>query len=86
MFTFIFIDQHYFAQVWKDRPAPPRSPVFVLDIKYAGLSFQEKLKKIQTHLKEKNFWGFVVSSLDEIAWLFNLRGSDIALYDIYLSF
>lgn len=75
----LLLNTHYCDQVWKDRPAPPSSPVFVLDVKYAGVAFHEKLASIQKQLTQKKHWGLVVSSLDEIAWLFNLRGSDIAL-------
>ena len=51
----------------------------ILDTKYSGLAYQEKIKNIQAFLEEKKYWGLVVSALDEVAWLFNLRGSDIAL-------
>ncbi|GIY10041.1 xaa-Pro aminopeptidase 1 [Caerostris darwini] len=51
--------------------------VFIHDIKYAGQSWQEKIYKLKEILKEKKANGTIVTALDEIAWLFNLRGSDV---------
>ncbi|KAJ3322812.1 hypothetical protein HDV06_002673 [Boothiomyces sp. JEL0866] len=72
--------------VWENKPSPPTNPVMVLDVKYAGKAFQEKVKDIQKTLADKNHWGLVVSALDEIAWLFNLRGTDIAFNPVFLSY
>ncbi|KAJ3313276.1 hypothetical protein HDV04_002260 [Boothiomyces sp. JEL0838] len=65
--------------VWEDKPSPPTNPVMVLDVKYAGKPFQEKVKEIQKTLAEKNHWGLVVR-------LFNLRGTDIAFNPVFLSY
>ena len=45
--------------------------------RYLGQTFDEKLKHLREILSKKNAAGIVVNMLDEVAWLFNLRGSDI---------
>ncbi|GFV97478.1 xaa-Pro aminopeptidase 1 [Trichonephila clavipes] len=51
--------------------------VFIHDLKYAGQAWEEKISKIRKILQEKKANGTIVTSLEEIAWLFNLRGNDI---------
>jgi len=64
--------------VWgADRPARPHNPVFHLDEKYSGQSFKEKVAKLREEIEKAKGSALVVSMLDEVAWLFNLRGSDI---------
>ncbi len=64
-------------EVWSDRPAMPSSTLFSHDIKYAGKSAIEKLGDLRTQMKEAGLSHTFVSSLDEIAWLLNIRASDI---------
>jgi Xaa-Pro aminopeptidase len=78
--------QNLVDAVWDNRPAAPNAPIFVHDIKYAGESHQSKIKKVQELLVKQNQFGLIVSALDEIAWLFNLRGSDIAFNPVFLSY
>ena len=61
--------------IWKDRPSMPDAPAFIYDVKYAGKSCGEKVAAIRTELKEKGIFALFLSSLDEIAWTLNLRGS-----------
>ena len=64
-------------QVWgAEKPARPNNPVMVLDEKYSGKEFGLKIEAVRKELEGKKSPGFVVSMLDEIAWLFNLRGSE----------
>jgi len=73
--------------VWgSERPARPNEPVIVLDEKYAGKSVSTKLEDLRKELEKKNSRGFVISMLDEIAWLFNLRGSDIPSNPVFFSY
>ena len=60
------------------RPSRPNNPVIALDVKFAGRSSADKIAELREHLKTKGFSAHVVTALDEVAWLFNLRGSDIA--------
>lgn len=64
--------------VWgEERPQRPANRVFHLDEKYSGQSHLEKVAKIREELEKKKQKAIVVTMLDEVAWLFNLRGSDI---------
>lgn len=58
----------------------------MLSDKYAGKSFEEKLTELRKELDKKKTAGMVVSMLDEIAWLFNLRGSDIPYNPVFFSY
>ena len=60
--------------------------MIVLDEKYAGKSYQEKLEDLRKELKKKKAAGMVVSMLDEVAWLFNLRGNDIPYNPVFFSY
>lgn len=62
-----------------DRPARPSEKVIVQPEKYSGKSFEDKIEDLRKELEKKKSLGFVVSMLDEIAWLFNLRGSEYGL-------
>ncbi|XP_057499074.1 aminopeptidase P2-like [Actinidia eriantha] len=64
-------------EVWKEsRPKPPSKPVRVHDIKYAGVDVATKLSSLRSELKDAGASAIVISMLDEIAWLLNLRGND----------
>lgn len=73
-------------KIWSDRPSAPSNPVLVHPVKYAGSSSTEKLKTLRKFLKSKDADGIVISSLDEIAWLFNLRGSDVPFNPIFFAY
>ncbi|KAH0834715.1 peptidase M24, structural domain-containing protein [Lanmaoa asiatica] len=64
--------------VWgSERPQRPKNPVFVLDVKYSGENLRSKLHRTRQELAKKNAVALAVTLLDEVAWLFNLRGTDI---------
>ncbi|KIJ22785.1 hypothetical protein M422DRAFT_39923, partial [Sphaerobolus stellatus SS14] len=74
-------------EIWgKDRPARPSNLVFPLEVTYAGVSFVDKIRTLRETLTEKKMSGMVVSMLDEVAWLFNLRGSDIAYNPVFFAY
>uniref|UniRef100_A0A1D1XFI7 Putative Xaa-Pro aminopeptidase P n=1 Tax=Anthurium amnicola TaxID=1678845 RepID=A0A1D1XFI7_9ARAE len=65
-------------KIWKEsRPKPPMEPIRVHDIKYAGIDVSKKLSSLRADLHEAECTAIVISMLDEIAWLLNLRGNDI---------
>ncbi|CCG82042.1 Xaa-pro aminopeptidase [Taphrina deformans PYCC 5710] len=72
--------------IWSDRPAAPSNAVLVHPVKYAGASATDKLKNLRKFLKSKDADSIVISSLDEIAWLFNLRGSDVPFNPIFFAY
>lgn len=72
--------------VWDDRPSPPQNPIIVLPDSYAGQSWEDKVIKLREKLKSKKCDAFVVTPLDELAWLFNLRGSDIQFNPVFFGY
>ncbi|KAL5783684.1 hypothetical protein ACOSP7_008713 [Xanthoceras sorbifolium] len=64
--------------IWKEsRPKPPSKPIRVHDLKYAGLDVASKLSSLRSELVDAGSSAIVISMLDEVAWLLNLRGSDV---------
>ncbi|KIK04842.1 hypothetical protein K443DRAFT_675621 [Laccaria amethystina LaAM-08-1] len=73
--------------VWgEDRPSRPKNPVFHLDEKYSGQSQVDKIAKLREEIKKKKAEAIVVTMLDEVAWLFNLRGSDIDYNPVFFAY
>ncbi len=72
--------------IWKDRPSMPEAPGLMYDVKYAGKSCGEKVAAIRTELKKKGIFALFLSSLDEIAWTLNLRGSDVHCNPVIVSY
>jgi len=81
-----FTDPNLVDLLWKDRPPFPSTPVIFRDKKYEPVSAKEKLEKIQKIMKEKNIDVHVVSNLESIARLFNVRGTDIAYTPLVVSY
>lgn len=73
-------------KIWEDRPELPDDKIFVHDIKYAGKTIIEKLKEVRNKMEEKLADTFILSSLDDIAWLFNLRGNDVHNNPVFLAY
>ena len=73
-------------EVWTERPAPPSAPLRVLDLKYVGRSSAEKVEVVRKAMKAKSAHSSVFTALDDIAYLFNLRGSDIAFNPVFLAY
>ena len=73
--------------VWAGgKPPRPNEPVKLLHQKYAGKDTKTKLEELRKELTKKHLDCFVVSMLDEIAWLFNLRGNDIPYNPVFFSY
>jgi Xaa-Pro aminopeptidase len=71
------------SDIWKNRPELPASKAFVHELNFAGISAKEKLNLVQQEMKSRGSIYHLVSSLDDIAWLLNIRGNDI-LYNPYV--
>ncbi|KDQ10491.1 hypothetical protein BOTBODRAFT_36195 [Botryobasidium botryosum FD-172 SS1] len=81
------IDENLVDQVWgSDRPARPQNKIFPLDVKYAGKTSKEKLTELRAKLVKEEAGAMIVNMLDEVAWLFNLRGSDIAFNPVFFAY
>lgn len=72
--------------IWSDRPALPSSPAFLLEEKYAGKSAKEKLENVRKEMHKLGASVHIITTLDDIAWLFNIRGNDIAYNPVVLSY
>ncbi len=72
--------------VWKDRPGLPKNPIWILEEEYAGKSCGEKLKEVRYVMERLGTGYLFLNSLDDIMWLFNLRGGDIAHNPVALSY
>jgi len=65
------------SEVWTDRPALSQDPIFIHDVKYTGMSAGDKLDEVSSQMKAKGADFHLVTALDDIAWVFNIRGSDV---------
>lgn len=74
------------GRIWKDRPELENSELFILEDKYTGESVKSKLKRLREYMDEKDEHIHVTSSLDEIAYLYNLRGRDIENNPVFISY
>lgn len=74
------------GEFWLDRPALPENPVFPVKTEIAGESVKAKLQKIQNYLIENQADYYLFSSLDEIAWLYNIRCNDIPYNPVTISY
>lgn len=63
--------------IWKDRPEIPENPIFIHDISYSGKSRTEKIAQVREEMNKENFNYHLLTALDDIAWLLNIRGNDI---------
>ncbi|MDE5735016.1 MAG: aminopeptidase P family protein [Duncaniella sp.] len=64
-------------KVWTDRPAPSADKAFVHDVKYAGESAPSRMERVLEETRKAGARSYLVSPLDETAWILNLRGSDV---------
>lgn len=82
----IIYDRDIVNEVWSDRPALSCEPAFLLDIQYAGKSREEKLEDLRKKMEQEKADIFILTCLDDIAWLFNIRGNDIPYNPVILSY
>lgn len=72
-----FVTPNLVGEIWKDRPEPCLAPMVEHPAKYAGETAASKLARLRAAMKEIGAKAHVVSALDQIAWLFNVRSKDI---------
>jgi len=72
--------------IWTDRPAPPLGPIVLHDLRYAGEAATDKLARVRAELHERKADALVVSDPAALAWVFNIRGSDVAHAPLPLGF
>ncbi len=79
-------DTDFPSLIWDNRPPLPSSKIWALDIRYCGKTHNDKLSDVRTVLEEKKCDALVISSLCDIAWLYNLRGNDVANTPVFLAY
>lgn len=72
--------------LWHDRPVIPNNKVCLHPLKYAGETTESKLSRIRESLVKQGADGLLVTALDEIAWVLNLRGSDVHCNPVFVSY
>ena len=72
--------------IWEDRPGLSAEPAYGLDVKYAGKSAEEKLADLRETMKKEGCSVHIITTLDDIAWLFNIRGNDVLYNPVILSY
>ena len=80
------VDKDYLSPIWEDRPPLPDTPAFLIEEEHIGQSVSSKLAEVRTALRRSNAEYHLVSSLDDIAWLFNIRGKDVNYNPVVLGF
>ena len=73
-------------EVWTDRPALPKKPFYVFDLKYSGQSTTDKIAATRAEMAKLRAQVFVMSALDDIAWLFNIRGNDVDFNPVVIAY
>ncbi len=76
----------FIAQIWSDRPALPKDPIYELSEKYTGRSAADKLQTVRQAMNAKKIDATLFATLDDTAWLLNVRGSDIAYNPVAIAF
>lgn len=74
------------GDIWKDRPEISKNQAFFLEEKYSGESTKSKLERLRAAMQKKAAGHHIISSLDDICWLFNYRGSDVLFSPLVLSY
>ncbi len=72
--------------VWTDRPAPRRDPVTVHSPRLAGQSVADKLREVRAAMRAAGARAHVLAGLDQIAWLFNIRGADVDFNPVVIAY
>lgn len=81
-----FKNRDYLQPIWQDRPALPSASAFLVADEYTGQSTKDKLDLIRDVMNQHRADYHLVSSLDDIAWIFNIRGRDVKYNPVVLSF
>lgn len=79
-------DMDLVGEIWEDRPAMSKEPAFELDLCYAGESREDKIRRVRREMEKEGASRHLLTSLDDICWLLNIRGRDIAYCPLVLSY
>ena len=73
-------------ELWTERPPIPKNKVEIQPLEFAGESAESKIERVRQALREQKAEGIVISQLDDIAWLLNMRGSDVHCNPVFVSY
>lgn len=80
------VNQDLVGQIWENRPSLSAEPVWILPEKYAGRSSAEKVADIRLAMKKKRATIHILTNLEDIVWLLNIRGGDVPCTPVVLSY
>uniref|UniRef100_A0A8C5TA33 Xaa-Pro aminopeptidase 1 n=1 Tax=Malurus cyaneus samueli TaxID=2593467 RepID=A0A8C5TA33_9PASS len=80
------VKENLINTIWTDCPQRPCKPLITLDLSYTGVSWRDKIVALRSKMAERKVMWFVVTALDEVAWLFNLRGSDVEYNPVFFAY
>lgn len=80
------LERNLVDEVWRDRPLPEMLPICIHPLEFAGRSVQEKIYDLRAKLHQEKAEAIVITALDEVAWIYNIRGSDVAYNPVVQAF
>ncbi|XP_057885425.1 xaa-Pro aminopeptidase 1 isoform X1 [Melospiza georgiana] len=80
------VKENLIDTIWTDCPQRPCKPLITLGLSYTGVSWRDKIVALRSKMAERKVMWFVVTALDEVAWLFNLRGSDVEYNPVFFAY
>ncbi|NLA51873.1 MAG: aminopeptidase P family protein, partial [Alcaligenaceae bacterium] len=81
----LVVEHELLDAFWEERPALPQAPIYEHEALYAGLPRQQKLAQVRAAMTDLSSDVHLISALDDIAWILNLRGSDVEYNPVFLS-
>ncbi|MEG0856477.1 MAG: aminopeptidase P family protein [Terrisporobacter sp.] len=73
-------------ECWENRPTLSKEEIFIHEVKFSGKSASEKIKEVRSEMDRYKAKNYIIASLDDIAWLFNIRGNDISFNPVALAY
>lgn len=80
------LSKDYLSPIWENRPELPSEKAFLIEEQHIGQSVSDKLAQVRAALQKQGVNYHLISSLDDLAWLFNIRGKDVSYNPVVLSF
>ncbi len=84
--TIKLIEENLVDSIWEDQPQLPETPIHVHTLKFAGETVEDKLQRLRAAMELKGCDIHIITMLDAIAWLFNLRGKDVEFNPVFIAY
>lgn len=82
----LHMENDFIGSIWDERPSVPLDPVFEHPIKYAGRSRTDKISEVRKKMAEQGASHHLITTLDDIAWMLNLRGRDVSCNPVFVAY